>query len=212
MRQLSDLAIKSALTQNWKDAISLNLEILSSDDDDVNALNRLAFAYLKSGNLNLAKSTYKKVLKIDKYNPIAQKNLKWIDNLTKKDIQHDSSPSPSPTIFIEEPGRTRTVTLVHPAPNRVLCNIMTAQKVTMQAKKHSIEIRDHRGTYLGALPDDISFRLLRLINGGNTYDAYVKNIQKNVITVFLIEMTRSPKYKSIPSFPPGNGVFVMPRS
>jgi len=198
--QLAQQAIKSALSQDWKEAIRLNLTLLETNTEDVDALNRLAYAHLKSGNLSQAKSTYRKVLKIDKYNPIAVKNVKFLDHLTKNDIHTDLSISPTPTIFLEEPGKTKMVALVHLAPFKILCNIITAQKVQLIAKKHSVEIRDGKSTYIGALPDDLSYRLLRFIAGGNTYDAYIKNISKNTVTVFIRELKRGKKYVNVPSF------------
>lgn len=199
-------AIKCALAQNWKEAIRLNQDIVEFNNEDVAALNRLAYAYLKSGNISSAKTVYKRVLKIDKYNPIALKNLKWLSNLTKKDITQDPTASPSPTIFLEEPGKTKIVTLVYPAPVRTLCNVMTAQQVMLHSRRHSIEIRNNKGEYLGALPDDLSHRLLRLIAAGNTYDAYVKNVEKNTIVVFIRELKRSKKFAQFPSFPLQSGI------
>ena len=49
-------AIKSALRQDWKEAIKLNLELLDLDKEDVETLNRLAYAHLKSGNIASAKT------------------------------------------------------------------------------------------------------------------------------------------------------------
>jgi tetratricopeptide (TPR) repeat protein len=204
---LSDQAIKSALTQNWKEAIRINLELVNENKEDVAALNRLAYAYLKSGTIATAKTTYKKVLKIDKYNPIALKNLKWLNNLTKNDI-HQNTSAASPTIFLEEPGKTKIVTLVNPAPFRVLCNIMTAQQVSLQPKKHSIEIRTGTNVYIGALPDDLSHRLLRLIAAGNQYDAYIKNVEKNTVSVFIKEIKRSKRFSNVPSFSITNGMGI----
>ncbi|MEK7165873.1 MAG: hypothetical protein AAB874_03660 [Patescibacteria group bacterium] len=197
---LANQAVRAALAQNWKEAIKLNQELLNQDVEDVVTLNRLAFAHLKSGNITTAKSVYKKVLKIDKYNPIAIKNLKWLDQLTKHDFHTDQSASPSPTIFLEEPGKTKIVGLVHLAPAKALCNLMTAQAVTLNHKKHTIEIRDTKGTYIGALPDDIAHRLRTLAKAGNTYDVYIKNVQKNTVVVFIRELKRSKKFADLPSF------------
>lgn len=199
-KSLYNLAIKCALNQNWKEAIRINQELVTRDGENVEALNRLAYAHLKSGNISSAKLTYKKVLKLDKYNPIALKNLKWLEHLSKSDIHPDPTISPTPTIFLEEPGKTKIVTLVHPAPLRILCNIITAQKVFLLAKKHSVEVRDGKNTYIGALPDDLAFRLIRFIASGNTYDAYIKNISKNSVTVFVRELRRGKKFAQIPSF------------
>lgn len=197
---LTTHAIQCALTQNWKEAIATNQELLKADQENVETLNRLAFAYLKTGHLKAAQTHYKKVLKIDKYNPIALKNLQWLGNLTKSDIHTDQKISASPTIFLEEPGKTKIVSLVDLSPARVLCNFMTAQKVTLIAKKHSIEVRDAKCIYIGALPDDLAHRLLRFIGAGNSYDVYIKNVEKNSVSVFIRERKRGRRFSQIPSF------------
>ncbi|MBI4058362.1 hypothetical protein HY408_01210 [Candidatus Gottesmanbacteria bacterium] len=197
---LSQTAIKCALNQNWEDAIRINNELLLINSQDIEALNRLAFAYLKIGNISSSKITYKKVLKIDKYNPIALKNLKWMEKLTKQDIHRNPLASPTPTIFLEEPGKTKIISLVHCAPTRVLCNLITAQQVNLIPKKHSIEVRDGQNTYIGALPDDLSHRLLRFILSGNVYDAYVKSVAKNSVILFIRELKKGKRYIHIPSF------------
>lgn len=198
--QLANLAIKYALSQNWKEAILTNLKLINQNAEDVAALNRLAFAYIKSGNLTSAKSTYKKVLKLDKFNPIALKNLKWLSNLVDQDIKQDPTISPTPSVFLEEPGKTKIVTLVHLAPAQVICNLTSSQKVFLNPRKHAIEIRDSNKSYIGALPDDLSHRLLKFIRSGNTYDVYIKNVAKNSITIFIREINRGKKFINIPSF------------
>lgn len=197
---LTAIAIKFALDQDWKKAIRTNLELLEIDAEDIASYNRLAYAYLKNGHIEKAKTTYKKVLKIDKYNPIATKNLKWLGSLTNHDIQKQAVTASSPNIFLEEPGKTKIVTLVNPAPNKILCNLTTAQKVEMVAKKHQIEIRNSHETYIGALPDDLAFRLLKFIAAGNIYDAYIKNVTNNSISVFIRELKRGKKFHLVPSF------------
>lgn len=197
---LSHKAIECALTQNWKEAVRINIELLKDNQEDVDALNRLAYAHLKLSNLSTSKTTYKRVLKIDKYNPIALKNLKWLENLKKEDIQSDPSISPTPMIFLEEPGKTKIVLLVHLAPTRTLCNVGSAQRVFLVPRKHSIEIRTLNNAYIGALPDDLAYRLLKFIAAGNTYDAYVKSVARNMVVIFIRELTRGKKYSEIPSF------------
>ena len=105
------------------------------------------------------------------------------------------------------------MTLVYPAPVRTLCNVMTAQQVMLHSRRHSIEIRNNKGDYLGALPDDLSHRLIKLIAAGNTYDAYVKNVEKNTVVVFIRELKRSKKYAQLSSFPFQSGInpLILPR-
>lgn len=193
-------AIDAALAQNWPQAIALNLNLIQENHEDVAALNRLGYAYLKSGAIEEAKMTYQKVLTFDKYNPIALKNLTWLQNVNKKDILQNHAASSSPTIFLEEPGKTKIVMLVNVAPPKILCNIMTAQQMQMVPRRHAIEIRDGNNLYIGVLPDDLSHRLLQFLQMGTTYDVYIRSISKSAVTVFIREMKRSKKHADLPSF------------
>jgi hypothetical protein len=55
---------------------------------------------------------------------------------------------------------------------------------------------------LGAIPDDISFRLIRCLKAGNTYHIFIKNISKNNLNIFIREISRGTRLKNQPSFIP----------
>ena len=76
MTSLKLQAIQTALTGDWKNAISLNKKLLDENPHDIDTLNRLALAYAISGKPREAKVAYQKVLDIDPLNPIALKNAK----------------------------------------------------------------------------------------------------------------------------------------
>lgn len=204
MSILTSIAINAALSSDWEKAISTNLEILAQKQDDIEAMSRLAYAYLQSNKLDKAKKLYQSILSIDKYNIVAQKNLDKINSLPKsKNVNHSKTSSLlSPHLFIEEPGKTKTVTLTNIAPVSTLSKLYIGDTVLFHAKKHSIEIRDGSKTYLGALPDDIAFRLLRFLKGGNIYHVIVKNIAKNSLSVYIRELKRGKRFQFQPTFVP----------
>ena len=70
----------------------------------------------------------------------------------------------------------------------------------MTLKKHSVCIANEQGIYLGALPDDLSHKLITFISGGNKYDVYVKFSTSKKLTVFIRETERSTKFENQPSF------------
>lgn len=193
-------AIEAALSQNWKEAIRLNLAILKQTKNDVEALSRLAYAYLKSGHIKEAKKIYEKVLSLDQYNKIAEKNLSKLSTLKKKNLEFDGGGMISPMMFLEEPGITKIVDCIHIAPPQTLSTLSTGQEVTLKSKNHCIEIRTTQNTYLGALTDDISFRLLRLVKAGNTYRAIVKSVEKNALKVLIRETARGRRFANQPTF------------
>lgn len=199
-------AIDAALFQNWDLAIKINKKLLKDNKKDVEILCRLAYAYTQVGQIDKAKRIYRKILTIDKFNTIAQKNYNKIGSFSnsKRKVQDDIREKVNPSLFIEEPGKTKTVQLIHLAPSSTINKLCIGDTVYLHSKKHSIEIRKADKTYLGALPDDIAFRLIKFIEAGNTYMACIKNIQQKSVTVFIREISRGKKLPYQPTFLPGS--------
>ena len=196
---MSEDAIAAALVQDWKKAIAINSSILKNDKSDLDALCRLGFAYLKSGQITRAKRIYQKVLTLDQYNQIATKNLKKLASLKKKDIDETSVGIMSPMIFLEEPGKTKIVECVHVAPSTVLSGLSAGQEVALKARQHGVDVRSGP-TYIAALPDDMSFKLTKMIAGGNTYQVIIKAVDKKSVKVLIRELSRGKRFAKQPSF------------
>jgi tetratricopeptide (TPR) repeat protein len=193
-------AVTAALSQNWKDAIRINSSLLKTDEKNIDALNRLGFAYLQTGQPTQAKRCFQKVLTLDPYNQIALKNSKKNVNGKKKNGEKQETHIISPMIFLEEPGITKVAPCINLAPVQVLTTLSAGQAVTLHAKKHTVEIRDTHDAYLGALPDDLSFKLIKLLAVGNTYTAIIKSVDKKMLVVLIREISRSKKLADQPSF------------
>lgn len=195
---LAQKAIQAALQEKWNQAIKINENILKTNPQDINALNRLAHAFLKKGDLKKAKKFYNQVLKIDSANLIASRNL---EKLTKIRGGAKKKPEAEQPSFLEESGKTKTLGLVKLAPLTKLAQLDIGEKLKINAKKRKISITDSANQYLGAFPDDLSKRLLYLINRGNKYEAFVKLVEKNRLVIFIKELFRSKRNQNLPSFP-----------
>ncbi|HAV14772.1 MAG TPA: hypothetical protein DCX25_00355 [Candidatus Pacebacteria bacterium] len=195
---LQEHAIRSAQENKWKDAISTNLSILDQDAYDVSALNRLGFCYIQTANPKKAKDTYERVIKIDKYNPIAKKYLNLL-GLTKHVPVGGAMISTE--IFIEEPGKTKTAQLCRLADMTVLAATPIGTSCVLIVKEHRIAVETDKGVYLGSLSDDFSHHLAKLLKGGNTYKTVVKAVNKNMCSVFIRELSRAKKLAYTSSFP-----------
>lgn len=193
-------AINAALIQDWKEAIRINLALLKTDKNNISILNRLGFAYLQSGEVADAKKTFTKVMKLDPYNQIAEKNIKKLGIVKQKDLVKTKRTQVAPMSFLEEPGKTKIVECVNAAPLAVLSTVYPGEEVELKAKNHVVEVRSYHGTYLAALPDDLSFRLIKFLAVGNTYQALVKSITKNSLMIFIRELSRGKRFASQPSF------------
>lgn len=194
-------AIEAALDCRWEEALKINKKIINLDPRNIDALNRQAKAYMELGKCNLAKKYYSETLKYDPYNPIALKNLKIIKSYKPNGQNHYANQGRlSPSLFLQEPGKTKMVNLLKVAEPQKLSSTFCGMKVGMIVKNRKITIVDLNGNYLGVLPDDINHRMLRLSKGGNKYDLFVKSIRVNSLSIIIKETFRSKRFKNQPSF------------
>lgn len=196
---LAQIAINCALKGNWKEAVVTNRKILKEIPVDVDALNRLAKAYAELGNFKRAKKTSEKVLKIDTFNAIASKSLSKWRNLTTSDTL--VSTLTDPENFLEEPGKTKIVSLLHLGDTTVLCKLYSGDKLKIIPHGHRVSIVTVDGKYIGRLTDDLAARLRKLIKLGNEYEAFVKSAAPEDIKVFIRETKRAKGAENFPSFP-----------
>lgn len=202
---LQKQAIDAALKCHWDKALEINLQLIEDEPNNVECLNRIAKAYLELGKYTQAEKSYQTVLAIDPYNTIAQKNLKKVATFKKNGVSKNGDlalhhMTISPSLFVAEPGITKTVTLIKVAEPNKLIILSPGQIVNLSIKSRGISVTDLDNGYLGALPDDIAHHLLKLIAGGNRYQAYIKSVKPNALTILIREEFRSKKYKNQASF------------
>lgn len=197
---LAQKAISAALDANWKEAVTLNQQILKTSAEDIDALNRLSRAFAELGNIKKAKRLAEKALKLDPFNSIAAKALaKWKglkkgeplgSNLTGADA------------FLEEPGKTRMLSLIHLGDAKLIAKLDAGDTVRLTPHSHRVSVITMDGKYIGRLPDDISARLRKLIALGNEYSILVKSTVSSDVKIFIREVKRATKLSETPSFPP----------
>jgi hypothetical protein len=195
---LKNQAIQTALDGNWQNAIVINKTLVGENPEDVDALNRLALAYSITGKLKEAKSTYQKVINLDPLNPIALRSLK---KLKEKGLSlgNGTSNTQINNKFLEEPGKTKVVELVNIAQPEIVESLRTGQSVLLSIKRLKIFVLEGK-QYIGVLPDDIARRLIKFINSGCLYEAYIKSSNQHKVTVFIKEFKKVNKFKDQPSF------------
>lgn len=191
MHELHDKAIKSALSGDWEAAVEYNLEILSESPQNIPALNRLGRAYTELGQKEAAKDAYDQVLKIDKYDTIATKNLKLLPH-QKNNM---ASVILSDEDFIELPGFTKSTMLIKVASRDILLSLVCKQRLTLAPRTRLVAIMTDDNICIGCLPDDLSLKLNELIKDGYEYSACLKGASDNTATIFIREIKR-PKRPS----------------
>lgn len=198
---IKDQAIKVAIEGKWDEAIQLNKTLLKESPSCIETLNRLALAYMVVGEINKAKLTYQKVLKLDPLNSIAVKNLKILKEKMNKSKNTKSTLNIQlNNNFLEESGKTKILELINIAPAKTIQMLRTGQRNIMAIKRLKIFILDEDSQYIGVLPDDIGKRLIRFIKSGNKYESCIKSANPHKVTVFIKEVKRVTKFKDHPSF------------
>jgi len=200
---LEKQAIDAAFNNNWNEAINLNKKILKIDKNNLDAILRLGFSYFQLQKFNEAKKIYQKGLKIRPNHPVILNYLQKIQaikekkekNKTQKKIVFD------PELFLEIPGKTKSVSLVNLGQKNILAKLSIGQALSLLIRRRKIIVKTENNEFVGNLPDDIGKRLIILIKGGNKYSTYVKEVSLFRVVVFLKEEEKSKKFKNIVSFP-----------
>lgn len=202
MHTLHDKAIKAALRGDWEGAVEINLEILSASPQNIAALNRLGRAYTELGQKEAAGDAYAQVLKIDKYDVIASKNLKLLphqkSNLAEISLSDEN--------FIELPGLTKSTVLIKVASRDILLSLVCKQKLELIPRTRLIAVMTEDKVCIGCLPDDLSLKLISLIKSGYSYSSCLKGASDNSVNIFIRETKRPKRPTAAPSFSRSNSV------
>jgi tetratricopeptide (TPR) repeat protein len=197
MNKLASLqlqAVNAAKNSHWDQAVTLNEAILEIDGENLGALNRLGLSYLQVKKPGKARKCFKQALEIDCSNSIAKKNLDKIKN------KQNTAPNFSQEHFIEEPGKTKIIELHRLAGKETLLGLAPGQPCELKIKKRYVSIESD-GKYVGTLPEDLSFRLTKLIKRNNKYECFIHTACPKSTFVYIKEIKRSKQNKNLHSFP-----------
>ncbi|HEX6976737.1 MAG TPA: tetratricopeptide repeat protein [Patescibacteria group bacterium] len=180
--ELAQRAITAALNGDWHQAVKVNTQILQIEPDNIDALNRIARAYCEIGNVEKAKRTSKKVLKIDPFNGIACKCLKKWERVN---VTNGSSSKTGPLAFLEEPGKTKIVKLINLGDSKIIANLDCGDEVRLIPHSHSVSVTTMEGKHVGKIPDDLAMRLINLMRNGGTYQTLIKVAEPEGVKIFI---------------------------
>lgn len=200
---LEEQAVDAAVGMRWKDAIFLNEKILHLDSKNLSACLRMGFAYLQVKNNKEAKKYYQKALRIQPKNQVASENLERIKILGERGSGKSSSEQArlDPSLFLDVPGKTKSVALVNVGQKQDLAKLVIGQEVELKLKKRKVEARGTSGSYIGSLPDDLSKRLIYFLKAKSKYLAYIKESNLNRVVLFIREIGKGKKVAHYSSFP-----------
>ena len=207
-------AISLALNGEWAEAAELNRAILKKSPDDVEAMNRLGKSLMELAQYSEAKAVLARVVQLAPYNSIAKKNLERLDKL-------ETAPNPAkkaqkawgaPQLFIEESGKSGVTQLQKAATGPSVASIGPGEPLTLAVNKNAIVVTVREDEYLGRIEPKLASRLIRLMNGGNRYQAAVIGVKEQGITIIIRESYCHPSLHDVCSFPSkgrgDNGIYL----
>ena len=210
-------AINAALENDWEKALRLNQELLEKYPDDIETLNRLARSFGETGKINEAKRLYKKVLGLDPYNQIAERNLRKLSSIKKADIKNGQSTSTiKGDFFLEEPGKTITTLLEDTAMPSVLATLRTGDKAVLSAHRNNLVVTVNNGKRIGKIEKTLAGKIIANLRIGSKFEAFIKSVslkseaskkENSQATLFIREIHRSSKASSAP-FPTTAAAFT----
>ena len=196
-------AITLALQGDWERAAEVNRNLLDLFENDVEAMNRLGKALMELGRYDEAGEVLDRVARIAPYNSIVKRNLARLTQL-------EETPAPSkqvrktggaPQLFIEESGKSGTTVLQKPAAASVVAHIAPGDLVSLLGEKNAINVYTREEEYLGQIEPKLGRRLIRLLDGGNRYEAAIISVNDWGISIIIREAYRHPSLHDVCSFP-----------
>ncbi|MFC1994437.1 tetratricopeptide repeat protein [Chloroflexota bacterium] len=200
-RQRTNEAIALAMQSKWKEAATVNKNIIEIFPKDAGAYNRLGKALAELGHYTKAKEAYSHALEIKPQDSIAKKNLERLSYLKEADPKPKNKGWVSPGLFIEETGKTEVSDLYRLAPPHVLAKMTAGVPVHLKVQGQSIIVENIAGEYIGEIEPKLGLRLIKLMEDGNKYTAAIARIAKNRGRVVIKETFRHPFHAERPSFP-----------
>ena len=210
-QRLSKEAIDLALQGRWEEAEAVNRDIIEKFPTDVEAYNRLGRALTELGDFDQAKEAYVKALELSPDNTIARKNAARLTSLSESMASLSSEPQKSLVrkaqaqkvaldLFITEVGKAGVANLHNVAASKVLAKMGFGDQVQLEARGQHLIVLSQSGEYLGEVEPKQGLRLVKLMLGGNRYDAAILNVEESKVQVIIKEVYQHPSQMGRPSF------------
>jgi len=201
-RNKSEQAIGLAMKNRWDEAAQLNREILDMFPNEVDAYNRLGKALTELGRYGEARDAYAQAVKLDPLNGIAAKNLQRLGKLA---AEGSAAPAPSPVdprLFIEESGKTTVTVLTDVKRGDATAKLSAGDQMQIERRGNQILVVDAAGHEIGRIEPKLEQDLIRLIDLGNQYSAFVTAANDQQVHVIIRETHRAAAMGNRPSFRP----------
>ena len=204
-KDVTKRAISLAMQNRWSEAVDTNLSLLSEFPEDLEAYNRLGKALTELGRNQEAKEAFQRALEISPHNAIAKKNLGRLTKLGDDAPLSNVRSTTAPHAFIEESGKTGVTSLTNLTSPKLLLKMAPGHPVQLQMESGGLKVADPTGAYLGQVEPRLASRLIRLMKGGNRYEATITSVEEHELTTIIREVYQHPSQADTVSFPSKGG-------
>ena len=202
-KQLSDQAVKLAVSSRWDEAVSVNREYLRVFGEDPEALNRLGKALSEVGQVSEARTIYGRSIEIDPTNTIARRNLDRLAGMSDTALAASGPSQLDTRLFVEESGKATTATLQ--AVDQERTGVLDpGDLLDLKVEGNAVNVTTVGGDYIGMVEPRIGLRLAKMMEAGNHYSAALVAVSGD-IKVMLRETFQHPSQIGRVSFPQARG-------
>jgi tetratricopeptide (TPR) repeat protein len=208
-RQLGDAAIGHATSGDWEAAVDANRELLELGPD-TDAYNRLGKALAELGRDEEALEAYEQALARDTTNRIAKRNVERLRvvvasrssgrGAATRTAKSGRPEKASAAHFIEEMGKTGHARLINIAAPRILAPLSPGDGVELRLDGEQLVARVGE-TEVGQLEPRVGTRLVKLMAGGNRYEAAITVVQNDDVRIIIREVFANAANFGKVSFP-----------
>ena len=204
-RQLADQAIGHATRGDWEAAVQANRELLELGPD-TDAYNRLGKALAELGRHAEALEAYEQALARDATNRIAERNVERLRLLAERQPESaDGAGEGKPekaaaALFIEEMGKTGHARLINLAAADKLAPLSPGDQVVLTPSGDQL-VANVGEEEIGQVEPRIGSRLLKLMSGGNRYEAAITITSRDDVRIIIRETFAHPSNFGKVSFP-----------
>ncbi len=205
LTEIADEAVVHAMAGHWEKAAQSNAEALRVAPNDAESHNRLAKALIELGRYGEARGAAESALRLRPGNTIARRHLDRIAQLSANGAAHRGpakAPSARPGAFIADRARSTVTMLRDQAPASALATVSPGDTLTLSVQATRVNVSTVDGRSLGNLEVRLAQHLVRLIQGGNRYEAAAAKVTPGAVAIVVREAYRSPKQANLVSFPP----------
>jgi hypothetical protein len=201
-KQMSDQAVKLAVSSRWEEAVNANRDYLRMFGDESDVYNRLGKALTELGQITEARKAYGRTLELEPTNTIARRNL---DKLAGMKDAAGANVLPASQVdtrlFIEETGKATTATL-QAVDAEQGATLDAGDLVELQVQGKAVNVHTKAGVYVGMIEPRVGLRLASLMSGGNRYSAAMVSVSGD-LKVMIRETFQHPSQIGKVSFPQG---------